>query len=521
MKILLSLMIICMIGLVSAVTLNVGTVLNTTGNITINIQNFSITADQIDLNNDSITFYNLTYLHPNACNNTFKPVFNYTQSNVNSSTMDWTVTCSKNFYLSFCNSTNNVPFINFTFKDQVNTSINLNGSILTSTFNTYPNGFPSLVKTYIYSNAVENSTFQFCINQPDYIYWVNYSINYGGTGYASSSKVSNGTILLTNISTDDFLYLYNSSIPKLITFQVINSFNQPVEGAYAYITDYYDINNTIIASGYTDSGGIIDFYMSNATSYKVYFSKSGYDTYSTILIPVDISGVDYTITLSGLGISVTTPPDYTGGSSSTPNSKGVTYSTKPSSTYLENDTYYLFNYTIDSGVWTLSNWGFNLTDQNNNLINSTSSTSTSGGTLSLNQSTSNYTKVIMNFYYTINGNTTNLQRVWMIIDTSDSSYSISHAVDDVKSYIGSGLFGITPRGLSFVVLFIIFIGAGVLSYKFGITSPTAILGFVFTAVYFFDVNLGWIPNPLQAVPHLATILVGIVLLGFIVKEVSQ
>ena len=498
-------------------TFPVGTVFNTTGNITINVENFTINTDILEINNNSITFYNLTFLHPNACNGTFFSVYNYTAQNVNSSTLDFPYTCSKLFYLSYCNSTNNVTFLNLTFKDII-TLANLNATINNSLFTTYPNGFINLSKTYAFSNSIENQSYGFCIYPPDYNYYSDYSISYGRSGYASSTKVSNGSVLLTNSSTTDILYLFNSSIPSLRTFQVINSLSQTLDNVYVYVTDYYDINNTIIMSGYTDSGGIINFMLSNSTSYKIYFSKSGYDTYSTILTPTETF---YTITLSGSGLVVITPPDYSGGDSSIPNSKGVTYSTKPQVTWLNNGTYYNFNLTIDSGVWTLDNWGFNLTDSDGNLINATSSTNASGGVLNLYASTSNYTRLIMNFYYTIDGNITSLQRVWLIIDTSDNSYSIKHLLDDTTSYIDSGLFGITTRGLSFIVFFIIFIGAGVLSYRFGLTSPVAICGFVFAMVWFFDVSLGWIPTPINAIPHIATWLIAFVFIGFIIREVSQ
>lgn len=507
--------IILSLNFVSGVTLS-NTILTTTGNITINIENFTIYTDLLEINNNSITFYNLTFLHPFACNNTYFAVYNYTTPDINSSTLDFPYTCSKLFYLSYCNSTNNITFLNLTFRDTI-TSINLNATINNSLFTTYPNGFPNLNKNYTFSTTMKNQSYEFCIYPPDYTYYSDYSINYGLSGYASATKVSNGSVLLTNASTTDILYLYNSSIPTIKTFQVINSLSQTLQGVYAYVTDYYDINNTIIMSGYTDSGGIIQFMLSNSTSYKIYFSKSGYDSYSTILTPTESF---YTITLSGTGLVIVTPPDYGGGDPDIPNSKGVTYSTKPVNTWLNNGTSYNFSLTIDSGTWTLTNWGFNITDQNGNLINATSSTNASGGVLSLNASTSNYTKVIMNFYYTINGTTITLQRVWTILDLSDNQYSIKHALDDATSFIDSGLFGITTQGLSFIVFFIIFIGAGVLSYKYGLTSPVAICGFVFAMVYFFDVTLNWIPRPYVDYP-IATILLGFLLFGMIVREVSN
>lgn len=136
----------------------------------------------------------------------------------------------------------------------------------------------------------------------------------------------------------------------------------------------------------------------------------------------------------------------------------------------------------------------------------------------------------MNFYYNVNGTRINLQRVWMVLDTSDNSFSIAHALNDLSNYINNnstnntGIFGIkgtNSRNLGLIVLFIIFISAGVMSYKFGVSSPAAIGGFIFGLVWLFDIQFGWIPTPFKAVPHIATWLTAFILFGLIVKEVTE
>ena len=64
----------------------------------------------------------------------------------------------------------------------------------------------------------------------------------------------------------------------------------------------------------------------------------------------------------------------------------------------------------------------------------------------------------------------------------------------------------------------IFIFAGIMSYKFGLTSPAAIFSLVFGLVLLFDVSFGLIPN-VNGYP-LATILVGLLLIGLIFREVT-
>jgi hypothetical protein len=40
-------------------------------------------------------------------------------------------------------------------------------------------------------------------------------------------------------------------------------------------------------------------------------------------------------------------------------------------------------------------------------------------------------------------------------------------------------------------------------------------------VYFFDVVLGMIINPVGAIPHFATILVGLLAIGYAIREVTR
>jgi hypothetical protein len=388
---------------VNAVTFPVGSIINNTDiNTTINVDIFNIIFDKISINNYSTTFYNLTYVHPLECGGfTFLPVYNYTTHDVNISVISFPTNCSMSFELSACNSTNNVTFANFTFRDQTNTSLELNATLEQASFNYYPLGYSSIVKQYNFTSSTINWSYPFCITPSDYSYYISYNATYSKDGYSTGIKSSLFSIY-TNTSRNETLYLLNST--NVVTFQVINTFNQQVQGVYVYVMSY--LNDTILTSGYTDSGGIIQFLLQNGTTYRIYFLKSGYDTYSTILT---LSDTFYTITLSGLGIpSVTLPDDHTGGNPSIPNSVGVTFNTYPRNTWLSNNTYYEFNLTMDSGVWNFTSWGFNLTDQDNNLINATSSTNVTGGTISINASTSNYSRVIMNFYYTVNSNKTSL-----------------------------------------------------------------------------------------------------------------
>lgn len=91
---------------------------------------------------------------------------------------------------------------------------------------------------------------------------------------------------------------------------------------------------------------------------------------------------------------------------------------------------------------------------------------------------------------------------------------------------GLGLFGIDDFGRYFIAFLVIFISVGIMSYKYGLTSPLTITTATFLIVFFLDVVVGFIPPLLTIgdgyeVENLLTFLSGIILIIFIFKEVNS
>ena len=126
----------------------------------------------------------------------------------------------------------------------------------------------------------------------------------------------------------------------------------------------------------------------------------------------------------------------------------------------------------------------------------------------------------MNGYYTIASSNYTFSRIWVVQDTSGTGYSISNLFVNLKSYVSSGFFGLDDFGLNLIIFLVIFLSAGVMSYSFGITSPAAISGIIWAETAFFDVALGLVTPPAFAtvVPHAATVFIGLIFLGLIIKE---
>ena len=203
--------------------------------------------------------------------------------------------------------------------------------------------------------------------------------------------------------------------------------------------------------------------------------------------------------------------------------KGVSYSVTPTTTILVNDTITNFSLDLSSTFWVVSSFGFNLKDENGTTV-STQTLSDNGGFVSVNYSTGNNANITMDGFWIIEGNQTDFSRTWIVYDESlDSDLSIKQFFTDLKTYIDSGIFGLDNFGLAIILFLFIFGFTGIMSWKFGLTSPATITAILFSLVLFFDVGLGLFDNlnPVGAVQNFPTIFVGIILIGVIIKEATR
>jgi len=169
--------------------------------------------------------------------------------------------------------------------------------------------------------------------------------------------------------------------------------------------------------------------------------------------------------------------------------------------------------------WTVTEFGFVLTNGSDPLVST--SAATNGGTVNLNVNTSENSTIIMEAYWVINSTYTNVSSYprWIIINTGDTGFSILHFFDDLTLYIDSGIFGLDDFGVALITFLFIFVFVGVLSFKFGIQSPEAILGLIFGLVLFLDVGVGRIPN--IGITYFPTIFTAIILAGIYLMGVKR
>ena len=125
----------------------------------------------------------------------------------------------------------------------------------------------------------------------------------------------------------------------------------------------------------------------------------------------------------------------------------------------------------------------------------------------------------MEYYWIIDNNRTYATTSWIVYDSSGTDWSIANFFTDLDTYLTSGsLFGLTKFGLSIIVFLFIFIFTGIMAYKYGLTSPIAIISLVFFVVVFLDWGVKIIPPVNDAIPHFPSLIMGIILIATIVWE---
>jgi hypothetical protein len=414
-----------------------------------------------------------------------------------------------------CNSTINKPYLNITFKDEVSL-LNINGSIPSSTF-VYYLGTGTTNKTYSFSNnSVDNPSYGLCVSPSDRTLNFNSYIQYKyGTTYPQ--RIWNSPfVAYTNSTTSKTLYLLSSSDGIYVTFNVLDSAGNSLDGVSVNGTRVIDSVTELVADGTTDDSGAVTFWLNPDYAHIFTFSKSGYTTFTTTITPTQSS---YTVTF---GQTVTT--------SSTDYSKGITEILQPFNEFLDNNTIYNFNYTINSSYWTLDSFGMVLKYSNKSIIGINSSTNGVGGTVSLFANTLNFTGMIMDYYYIINGTITNrTSRYWGIETTEGREFSIYHFFTDLNSYINANMFGILGDsgddwfGKSLIAFVVIVLVTGGLSYRYGITNEVSILGVLFGVILLLNtipIKLLDTPSFIESIDmgNLLLVVTGLIFAGFIIKE---
>ena len=433
----------------------------------------------------------------NGDNTPFHFNFSIASTEVSTNNRDQSVNLTT---FEFCETGQQPTYINFTFTNETIAEEAINAEIDT-TWNFWL-GSGSIIDSLSFTNTTENLNYGFCLTSGgNRTLNANVTMTYNNN--LSQQRNFADLFVLTNTTTTQNLFLLPTADGIFVTFQVINPASQIIQGVSSNVTK----GGTLISSGITDDAGLITYFLDPDTSYVFSFSKEGFTTVIITLVPTQNS---FTIVM---GTTVTISQFDT--------TRGISYQIKPIDLTLINGTLVNFNLTLNSTFHLLEQFGFVLKNSTGTVFNVTTSTTDTGGFLSQTLDTGNNTDIVMEIFWTITGNQTNVTRIWLVFNLENEGFSVLTFFNDLTTFTNSDLFGLNDFGLGIIIFLIILVSTGVVSFKYGITSPPGISIIVFSLVAFFDVALGIMPNPINAVPNFPTIFVGIIFLGVLYSEVIR
>lgn len=416
--------------------------------------------------------------------------------NLNTSTQTQTVSFIN---LTLCGAApQNVPYINFTYKNETTAMESVSASVPSSSW-TYFLGMGSVNKTLSYSTGVESPSHAFCFSPAHKTVNIDLRYTYDNS-YSEQRVYQPGLFQQTNTTLNKILFLLPSSEGIFVTFQVLSAAGQPISGALVTVEDS---SGNVISQTLTGGSGTTTVFLDPDNLYTVTVSKDGYSTFT---VTQQFTTSEFSIILGG---STTGSNDYT---------RGISSYVLPRTGILFNQTTYEFNLTLNSSYWQLQEFGFNLYNKSGFVLASNSSTSSSGGFLSVIQNTGNHTGLTLNYYWLINGTYSNSTVSWLI--KPDRTGSIQGFFSRLSAYMNGGLLGSSGEdrdfNLGILVFFAVFVSIGVLTFKFGIIHEVIISGLFFAFIGLFDVGLHLLP----ATP-IPTVLAALIFVIFVIREVVR
>ncbi len=411
------------------------------------------------------------------------------------------------------NATYPDKFLSINFKDENDLS-QINASVPTSSF-TYYLGTGVVNKTLTFSNTTKNFHYNFSGTTKDKDLTVtDISFQYRDVDDYPQRIWNPSTQTYSNTTTNQTLYLLSTDDGIFVTYQVVDSTETTIEDVSVVTTRVVSGETIQVGAGETDSAGTVTFWLNPDFEHTSTFTHPDYDTFTFVHFPTQAS---YTITL---GQDVTTDVSCV---------RGISETVRPTEILTQNEEYD-FNYTVVSDYWNLTEFKMTLTYGNGTLIGSDTSTTSSGGTVNINNvnvSDSDY--ITMDYYYEIDSDEDDGEcgqvsgtREWIVQSTTGQEFGIWRVAQDFKTYSNASLFGMDDFGKTLIAFVIIVLMVGGLSMRYGIASEGAIMGIMFGTVYMLDVGLGLIPQitigGITAAEHFVTIITFIILFAVVLRE---
>lgn len=252
--------------------------------------------------------------------------------------------------LTVCGSSpQNVPYINFTYKNETSTAETTTAYIPSSSWTYYINGGTGLVnKTLSYALASESLSNAFCFSPTDRGVITDLVYSYDNAESQQRNFELN-KYPLTNTTLAQTLYLLPTTDGLYSKFQVIDAVGDPISGVKLTITRTLGSSEITVTSASTDDSGFVTFFLNPDIVYTATTTKTGYDSITFTFTPTtDLRTITLGTGLSGIGNGTTI-------------ATGTNYTILPSNTTLINNTDYTFSFIVNS-TETISLISMNITN---------------------------------------------------------------------------------------------------------------------------------------------------------------
>lgn len=429
--------------------------------------------------------------------------------------LDVNVSGNQNTVCRACNETgscsgyidSSFTFLNFSYKEAGDTlnfnflnetdGANMPGAInsLSIVFNTNDTGDYS----YSFSNTSEASNYNFTLEPSGYtVDIINGTVSYSASGYPQRTATTNTSLTSGTLTTQN-LYLLSSAEGLYVTFQVIDASNAPIKDVTVAGEAYIGGSYVEIVGGTTDDAGSITFWLNPNAQHRFTFSKTGYVTAISVITPTQSA---YTQTLESTTTSV---QNY---------NLGILYYITPTDNVLNLSTVYSFGFNISSSNYTLEEYGFTLTNSSGNVVASASDTTSSGGLASQNFNTANETRLTMNYYWNIEGNSTNRTVSWYVTNTTAQDLTLLTFLQDLKNFNKGGVDDFT-RTIFFAFILVILVGTLVFYAGESEYIKYSIFGLIILITWIAEYTGGL---PVIGTKYFITVVVSLMLLAFIIRD---
>lgn len=367
-----------------------------------------------------------------------------------------------------CNSTINVPYINYTFKNE--TTSQEDTSAIFSITTSYWLGDGTVNKTLTFSNSTTNPSYSFCLEPSHPILNTVNDLIYNNQ--ESQQRAFSSTAALFNVTTNQILYLLPTSLGLFAQFQTVDFIANSIPLVKGTITRTLDSSIITVASGFTDSSGFINFFLNPDVTYTGTFTKSGFEDNVFVFVPItDIR----TIRMASVGGEVN-------GSKISIN---TTYQTFPINGSLLNNTDHTFGFNV-TGNEDITLISMNISNSSGSQLLFLSNGGT--GFISSVLNTGNNTQLIGIFVVQTDDETITFTRLWQVGNIFIGEYSIFKQFTLFTQY-GFRDFIKFLIVLSVIIGILIFMSAGEVVE----TSESKVIVIVLL-IWVFSL-VGWLDNP--------------------------